>query len=671
MLMPGYSTTEVMVEMGQQAAPYIPFWRRIEPRCRNNNFAPGLKTASADPLWLIARQWQVGEFQGEDTGSPINVDFTTISQNITHAALGGSNRVNIKVDENSPPLEMLVEREYIELDCRASVRIGQQLERILNSETGIDVNNIIYHLRQKYKVIKPGPDDYESMDRATQRFLSVIAGRAINGKELMKAIGHTTEGDIQLPVGWSTWLGDDEAVVNHAIDKLLKWYVSIYGPLEALVPSQSPAWVHEDLEYTFKLHTSKAEGIRTTLIAPHYRNGELDWYTFRILKNSLRINPELKNHKRIPTRVSFPGMPHARWWAFEDNQVDFGNVEAATTDLAKLMIMNFSILYGDDWFIIPIQTKTNTITRIRDEKLTVTDVFGQPTEIHPARSTSENPWEIWQIFGMSYQDKPNEVGDFLYLPPTVRFGEESSPLEDVHFIRDEMANMVWGIEHIVPNGLGEPVQGFDAQSELHAREQEADLREKLARLLRLKEQLLQQLGGQATVQNELIVQTRESLQTKVKELEEQIKQLQADIAAAGLGPQPDTTTEEETGLPKYRLSTTVPDNWIPFVPVSISHDSPEVYLRQARMVRNEENQIPVEIKSMSRLLSAVNDLGELERLNEEAVPRAGQKVQMTRQRVRWVDGKTYVWVGRKVITGRGEGSSGLRFDIVKNRTDGI
>ena len=24
-----------------------------------------------DPLWLMARQWQVGEFQGEDAGSPV------------------------------------------------------------------------------------------------------------------------------------------------------------------------------------------------------------------------------------------------------------------------------------------------------------------------------------------------------------------------------------------------------------------------------------------------------------------------------------------------------------------------------------------------------------------------------------------------------------------------
>ena len=30
----------------------------------------GLQARLYDPLWLLARQWQIGEFQGEDNGSP-------------------------------------------------------------------------------------------------------------------------------------------------------------------------------------------------------------------------------------------------------------------------------------------------------------------------------------------------------------------------------------------------------------------------------------------------------------------------------------------------------------------------------------------------------------------------------------------------------------------------
>ena len=68
------------------------------------------------------------------------------------------------------------------------------------------------------------------------------------------------------------------------------------------------------------------------------------------------------------------------------------------------------------------------------------------------------------------------------------------------------------------------------------------------------------------------------------------------------------------------------------------------------------------IPSMSRLL-ALNENAMLF-LNEETVPRAGLRVQLTKQRVRWHDGTTHVWLGKKVLTGKGEGSSGLRFDKV-------
>jgi hypothetical protein len=36
---------------------------------------------------------------------------------------------------------------------------------------------------------------------------------------------------------------------------------------------------------------------------------------------------------------------------------------------------------------------------------------------------------------------------------------EGLPLEQVNFLRDEMANMVWGVESIVPSQSGKPVSG--------------------------------------------------------------------------------------------------------------------------------------------------------------------------------------------------------------------
>jgi hypothetical protein len=51
-------------------------------------------------------------------------------------------------------------------------------------------------------------------------------------------------------------------------------------------------------------------------------------------------------------------------------------------------------------------------------------------------------------------------------------------------------------------------------------------------------------------------------------------------------------------------------------------------------------------------------------LNEEELPRTGTLVSRCWKYARWTDGSTYIWIGRKRELGRGEGSSGLRFDDV-------
>ena len=122
----------------------------------------------------------------------------------------------------------------------------------------------------------------------------------------------------------------------------------------------------------------------------------------------------------------------------------------------------------------------------------------------------------------------------------------------------------------------------------------------------------------------------------------------------------DTTEQEEGALPKYRLSTVVPSNWIPYLPRPIENLKTDIELRRAYMMRNDADDAPSDIKPLSYLAEK-----DLLKIREEAIPKAGVRVQLTKQRIRWTDGKTYVWMGRKVLTGKGEGNSGLRFDYLK------
>ena len=51
------------------------------------------------------------------------------------------------------------------------------------------------------------------------------------------------------------------------------------------------------------------------------------------------------------------------------------------------------------------------------------------------------------------------------------------------------------------------------------------------------------------------------------------------------------------------------------------------------------------------------------RIEEEEVPREGAVVTRTFQFGRWFDGRSLLWVGKRKRIGRGEGASGLRFDV--------
>jgi hypothetical protein len=50
---------------------------------------------------------------------------------------------------------------------------------------------------------------------------------------------------------------------------------------------------------------------------------------------------------------------------------------------------------------------------------------------------------------------------------------------------------------------------------------------------------------------------------------------------------------------------------------------------------------------------------------EEEVTRAGVRLTRVPVRTRWSDGSTHLWIMRCKLASRGEGSSGLRFDLAE------
>ncbi len=113
--------------------------------------------------------------------------------------------------------------------------------------------------------------------------------------------------------------------------------------------------------------------------------------------------------------------------------------------------------------------------------------------------------------------------------------------------------------------------------------------------------------------------------------------------------------------------TTVPENWIPFVPEHVPGSNRQIQLRRAAMPRFLENENPPafeRVRPRTVLLREGLDQNKPYYIHEEEVPRAGTRVLQTFQRTRWNNGQVFTWVGVKKRTGRGEGHSGLAFDRI-------
>lgn len=715
---------------------------RLEPRCRSEKAVQsGLEARVADPLWMLARQWQMGEFIGEDNGSPVQVEVEyeteildsvrpwsdTASESAAETSVAvprpfsGSNEA-----ESGPPLETVVERERFPLDCRTRVQIGQQFERFLHrafaSDTGA-ASSIISLYRQPVPYFGiASPEPLETIDYATQRFIRLMQGRAVDGAEVLNAYAER-----RLPE-----LPEDLQVhnekLNEALDALAEWYAALYNqPLS----SEAAYWKPRELEYEFVLAGKKpstgapapsaeeettgqpvdtdtpggsatAGGIppistgrqpfaigtghtfpmglepqdrqRTELVATDYRNGDLDWYScdaasrgkntfcnpFKGYTTPVAVEPQARPTPTYPTltlhptRVAFAGKPNERWWAFEDANVDLARVDTVTPNLAKLLTLQFALVHADDWYLVPLELPLGSITRIRS--LTVEDVFGigGQTRIEPAIETGATERDSWQLFTLSDADRASSSAptSCLFLPPTLGWRENSPAIEEIRFVRDEGANMVFAIENRLQNGLGDVVDGTSAHVERLDRCRRKLLEDSRRELVALEDRL-----ADASL-------TEDERQT----LNERVEALRGQISALLENPTPSPHVE---GLPAYRLASPVPDHWIPYIPMKVPEsfrsgrgvNEHSIRLRQAEMVRSDDANGVSSNQPMTRVLTENG----MHWLNEESVPRAGAKLQLTRQRVRWTDGKTYVWFGRKVLTGRGEGEAGLVYDRLVSR----
>jgi hypothetical protein len=199
-------------------------------------------------------------------------------------------------------------------------------------------------------------------------------------------------------------------------------------------------------------------------------DGPIDWSSFDVDAGISLTTPSDQKvtslvEAVIPAPVSFPGAPAPRFWEMEDARLAYGLIPVGRTDLAYLLMIEYASAYGNDWFVVPLTLPVGSVTRV--DSLVVTDTFGVRTLVRPLNDPALAPafFSMWQP---SLKDRaataPMRVAaNRFFLPPTLSRTLDSAPLEDVLFMRDEMANLAWAIERTVESPIEQPAQRYEAE----------------------------------------------------------------------------------------------------------------------------------------------------------------------------------------------------------------
>ncbi|GGU12256.1 hypothetical protein [Streptomyces lateritius] len=578
--------------------PTVGLWNRIEGRPRTTDFDRALRAEIRDPLWMLTRQWQLGEFRGTDAGSAVTATYSVATTTPSRFRPASGTAQSLPGDR---PLETLAERralpfafgaDRISFDLR--LVIGRRWLKLLGRQPGLR------HLRgdyvEKYAIRLPDPTTDTDTPRVAHpevwSALQALAGRRMDGYQLYRHIkvdnGRASDG-ISAPAS-------QRAQLDSLGSRLVSWFDDLIDQ-----PGDHGTWDATRLEHRFSVAAAAPGGGEKVLTAQEYPGGLLDWHAFSVDPGvplgGTTAPPAPINRTAFPAPVRYAGMPLPRWWALEDGRTNFAGVQPDSTDLARLIFLEFALVYSNDWLHLPCDVPAGALASIRG--LAVTDVFGQRLWITPAGSGEDEDWQRWSMFTLDTIGDENVPADTaMFLPPSVPKVAEGPVLEEVSLIRDENANMVWGLEKTVRLPTGEGRRGSEVAAEILAHRQ---------RFI------------------------------------------------------PATAPDTPLAPIAYRAMNTVPENWIPFIPVRVPGSDRAVRLQRAALPGAIDGK---PVRPRTSLLREGFDAGQPYFINEEEVTPAGTRITVSYNRTRWHNGRVSVWLSACRGLGRGEGSSGLAFDTL-------
>lgn len=582
-------------------------WSRLEPRTREVDFADSLSARLADPMFLLGRQWQFGEFAGSDAGSAI---FATLARQVDPVSVVGAGP-----DDG---VDAVTERLPLRFPMLVRARLGRALlSRLDAAAVAAGALDPPYD-PQAYRALFArvlGPQDADPTDpvgRARDatapravRARALLGGRSVDGVRVVEALPAVPT-IAALPAELAAGIPSaHQPLVLAVLTGFRDWFTRTFLQPDG---AGDEHWRADQLEYA--VTATMADGVTDQrLSAAAHRGGALDWYSFDqdvAVTPATATTPPVDVRSVFPVPAEYPGMPKPRWWQFEDAAVDLGRLSADATDAARIVVSEFALLYSNDWFTITCRQPVGSVAEL--QAVIVTDVFGWRTLVKPTVAPTGGDWTGWDAFSLAPRPSGPPVAPLpqhLFVPRTLPQILDGDPTEQVMFVRDETADMVWAIEQRIPDGLDGSRDAAEASRRLRG-----------------------QLAGDD---------------------------------------QPTGGPSAGADALRYTLQTEVAENWIPFVPVHLPGQLRAIQLQRGTM-RRTVAPIGSLIRPVTSILRPGIDDADVRQapyfVHEEEISKAGVVIAGLRRRGRRYDGTPVVWNARRVTAGRGSGRSGLTFDRI-------
>jgi hypothetical protein len=310
---------------------------RLEGDPHQHDLTRGWSAELADPVWLLGRQWQMGEHQGEDAASPVAVEVVARATPI--GAVAGQDQL----DPATVPAEAIVESEPFDWWTPGRrVRIGRIVAAAADAQ-GVTL-----------------PTD-GSLD---------LAGLPVPYEEL----------DGTGPDGLLLWRRRTELGLADA------WFGDAAPPASEPVDLWDPA----ELSYHAEL---PAGG--TTLVVERHDGGDLDWFSADAAGGlgAGGTAGSSTTTRTTPGRLRYPSAPLPRWWQIEDAQVSVGGHAPDRASLATLVLIDLIVNHSDDWFTFSTAARVGEIVTF--EAVSVIDSFGDPWPLAPP-----DDWSLFATTGL-------------------------------------------------------------------------------------------------------------------------------------------------------------------------------------------------------------------------------------------------------------------------------